>query len=138
MKAINQLAHALVPVILLGVFCAATFAPQGPAPVPCSNTGTKETADANLLTTSMSTDCNGDGTKDCGYEEILWPKIFACDVAGSLDGYCCKTFVAFSQKRIFVCDGAVCTTAGWVNDQAFTQATPLQCNGTNQNSDCNR
>ena len=131
-----SLVRTLAGVLLLFGLLHPAATPQGPA--PCSNTGTKQTADSKLIVTSKSTDCDGDEALDCGYEEFYWPKIFGYDVAGSMSGHCCKTFVAWSQKRVFLCDGQLCTTSGCGADQAFPHASPVPCTGTHQNPDCTR
>jgi len=121
------LAFAVLPV---------SMASEGPG--PCSHTGTVQTAAANLITTAKSTDCNNDGILDCGYEEIMWPAIFGCGADGSMLNHCCETFVAFSQKRVFACGGANCATVGWLNDQPFTQAKPVPCNGNMNEARCTK
>jgi hypothetical protein len=120
--------------LLAGLLVPPLTMPQN----PCSHTGTTQTAAANLITTAKSTDCDGNGILDCGYEEISWPAIFGCAAAGSMKNHCCYTFIGYSQKRVFACNGQGCATAGWVNDQPFTQAQPVACvNGQNAES-CTR
>lgn len=125
--------------LLAGYLVAPAMTPQNPqTPPTCSNTGTKPTSAAKLITTAKSTDCNNDGTKDCGYEEILYPAVFECSTAGSLSGYCCMTYVDFVQKRMFFCDGPNCVTAGWFNMQPFTQAIPVRCVNLRNSTDCTK
>lgn len=125
--------------LLAGYLVAPAMTPQNPQNPPrCSNTGTKKTSDAQLITTAKSTDCNKDGTKDCGYEEILYPAVYECSTEGSMRGYCCKTNVDYVQKRVFFCDGLNCVTSGWTNGQAFTQAIPEICVNGNNSTECTK
>lgn len=131
---------SLLPIAMIAVFAGATShsasqAPQAPQ-APCSNTGVKETSDAKHITTNKSTRCNGSSTPTCGYEEILWPKIFSCSTPGSSVGYCCQTSIGYSRKRTFDCINNDCVASPWVNDQAFTQAAPAACSGSSQSSSC--